>query len=254
MKLSVIIPAHNEEACIKKTVFDIVQELTREHVSHEIIVVNDGSTDQTESVLKDITKSQAMVRYINNEKPNGFGLAVRKGLEVFTGDCAAIVMGDGSDSPANLVQYFRKIEEGYECVFGSRFIKESVIKGYPAHKLILNRMANYFIRALFRLPYNDITNAFKCYRRNVIEGIEPLFSNHFNLTVEMPLKAIVRGYSYAVIPISWTNRQTGVSKLKIKEMGSRYLFIVLHLFLEKTLSCGDYFRKDKSKPEVKVDL
>lgn len=254
MKLSVIIPAHNEEACIKKTVFDIVQELTREHISHEVIVVNDGSTDRTENVLRDITQSQATVRYINNEKPNGFGLAVRKGLEVFTGDCAAIVMGDGSDSPADITKYFRKIEEGYECAFGSRFMKESRIKDYPTHKLILNRMANYFIKILFGLSYNDITNAFKCYHRKVINGVEPLFSNHFNLTVEMPLKAIVRGYTYAVIPISWTNRQEGVSKLKIKEMGSRYLFIVLHLFLEKTLSCGDYFRKDKSKPEVKVDL
>ncbi len=76
--------------------------------------------------------------------------------------------------------------------------------------------------------------------------MQPLISPHFNLTVEMPLKAIIRGYSYAVIPISWENRRTGISKLKLQEMGSRYLFIVLYLWLEKLLSRGDYRRKKSS--------
>jgi dolichol-phosphate mannosyltransferase len=152
------------------------------------------------------------------------------------------MMADGSDSPGDLVQYFRKIEEGYDCAFGSRFIRGSKILDYPVHKLAINRMANWFIRMLFRLRFNDITNAFKCYRRPVIEGMQPLLSPHFNLTVEMPLKAIVRGYSYAIVPISWTNRKSGMSKLKIKEMGSRYLFIVLYVWLEHHLSRGDYLR------------
>jgi dolichol-phosphate mannosyltransferase len=104
-------------------------------------------------------------------------------------------------------------------------------------------MANFFIEILFGLRYNDVTNAFKCYRREAIQVMQPLISPHFNLTVEMPLKAVLRGFSYAVIPISWTNRKTGISKLKIKEMGSRYLFIVLYLWLEKYLSRGDYHRR-----------
>src|SRR5262245_18786994 len=110
------------------------------------------------------------------------------------------------------------------------------------HKLILNRLANLFIRALFQLRYNDITNEFKCYRRMVIAGVGPILSHHFNLTVELPLKAIIRGYSFSVIPISWTNRTSGLSKLKIREMGSRYLFIVLYCFIERLLSRGDYRR------------
>ena len=76
----------------------------------------------------------------------------------------------------------------------------------------------------------------------MIETIQPLLSNHFNLTVEIPLKAIVRGHSFAVIPISWRNRTSGQSKLAIQEMGSRYLFIVLYVFLEHHLSRGDYRR------------
>jgi dolichol-phosphate mannosyltransferase len=175
--------------------------------------------------------------------PNGFGVAVRLGIENATGDAIAIMMADGSDSPHDLVCCYRKLVEGYDCVFGSRFISGSKVIDYPRHKLALNRLANWFIRALFRVQFNDYTNAFKLYRREVIQGMQPLISLHFNVTVEMPLKAIVRGYRFAVVPISWTNRKAGVSKLKIQEMGSRYLFIILYLWLERLLARGDYHRK-----------
>jgi dolichol-phosphate mannosyltransferase len=179
---------------------------------------------------------------IENPRAGGFGHAVLAGLEAFSGDAVCIVMADASDDPADVVTYYRKLEEGYECVFGSRFIPGSRIVDYPPHKLVVNRLANWFVKLLFGLRLNDVTNAFKCYRREVIEGLTPILSKHFNLTVELPLKAIVRGYTYAVVPVSWHNRTTGVSKLKIKEMGSRYMFIVLYVWLEKLLSRGDYRR------------
>src|SRR5262249_46270293 len=123
------------------------------------------------------------------------------------------------------------------------------VNDYPRVKLILNRVVNTGIRLLFQHGYNDTTNAFKAYRRHVIDQIQPLLSNHFNLTVEMPLKAFVRGYSYAVVPVSWTNRVHGTSKLALDEMGSRYAFIVLYVWLEHHLSRGDYRRKDVPPPE-----
>ncbi len=129
-------------------------------------------------------------------------------------------MADGSDAPADLVTYFRLLEEGYDCAFGSRFVRGAHVTAYPRLKLVLNRLANLVIRILFRHGYSDTTNAFKAYRREVIETVQPLLSNHFNLTVELPLKAIVRGHSYAVCPISWTNRREGVSKFSLQEMGS----------------------------------
>ena len=242
---SIVIPAYNEEGSIVKTIESLSQTLTDAFIPYEILVVNDNSRDRTEVILKDICTYNKNVRYINNYYPNGFGFAVRCGVENFTGDAVAIVMADSSDSPDDLVKYYYKLQEGYECVFGSRFIKGGKVIDYPAHKLSINRMANLFIKVLFGLNYNDTTNAFKAYRREVIQGIFPLISHHFNLTVEMPIKAMIRGYSYTTIPISWRNRQTGVSKLKIKEMGSRYLFITLYLFLEKLLSRGDYVRQEK---------
>jgi dolichol-phosphate mannosyltransferase len=187
--------------------------------------------------------SNPEVRLVQNRGRHGFGMAVRCGLQAVTGEAVAIVMADGSDSPEDVVTCYRRLLEGPDCVFGSRFMRGAKVTDYPRHKLVLNRLANWFIKALFGVRFNDFTNAFKLYRRAVIEGMQPLISPHFNLTVEMPLKAIVRGYSFAVVPIRWTNRKTGISKLKIKEMGSRYLFIVLYLWLEKYLARADYHRR-----------
>ena len=119
----------------------------------------------------------------------------------------------------------------------------SRVSDYPKAKLFANRIVNTGIRYAFRIDCNDVTNAFKMYRREVIEGCRPLIAPHFNLTVEIPLKAIIRGFSWTVIPISWRNRTKGVAKLRLKEMGSRYFFIIAYLWLEKYFSRGDYLRK-----------
>lgn len=243
--LSIVIPAYNEEDCITPTVNTITQFLKQKNISYEILIVNDNSRDNTEQILQNLHSQNHRVRYINNYYPNGFGFAVRCGLENFQGDAVAIVMADGSDAPEDILSYYDKLKEGYDCIFGSRFIKGGKVIDYPSHKLIVNRLANLFIQILFGLNFNDTTNAFKIYRREVIEGISPLISHHFNLTVELPLKSITRGYNIATVPITWRNRVAGVSKLKLKEMGSRYLFIVLYIWLEKHLSRGDYHRSKK---------
>jgi dolichol-phosphate mannosyltransferase len=238
--LSIVIPAHNEEGHIAETVRAIYSALTAAEITHEILVINDNSSDRTEEILKQLQIEIPSLRYINNAPPNGFGFAVRCGLAEFRGDVVAIMMADLSDSPADLVCFYRKLQEGYDCVFGSRFMRGGKTVDYPLFKLALNRLGNLFIQALFFRGYNDTTNAFKMYRRKVIAGIQPLLAFHFNLTVELPLKAMVREYKYAVVPNSWLNRKEGVSKFKIKEAGSRYLFIILYCWLERRLSMKDY--------------
>ena len=242
MKLSVIIPAHNERNCLGATVAGISAALTSKEIPHEILIVNDNSSDGTGELCEELAHRFDQVRCLTNSPPNGFGFAVRLGLRHFKGDAIAIVMADGSDDPQDVVAGYFKLQEGFDCVFGSRFVRGSRVVDYPIHKLVLNRLANWFISMLFGIRYNDVTNAFKMYRREVIEGVQPILSHHFNLTVELPLKAITRGFSYTVIPIRWYNRTVGFSKLKIQEMGSRYLFIVLYVWLEKHLSRGDYRR------------
>jgi dolichol-phosphate mannosyltransferase len=240
MKLSVVIPAHNEEGSIRTSIDAVYAALSTEGISHEILVVNDHSKDATEDILKKAMTEIPSLRYINNPGAGGFGYAVRMGLENFTGDCVAVMMGDMSDSPEDLVRFYKKMGEGYDCVFGSRFIRGGRTYDYPKVKLIINRMANSIVQLTFGIRYNDTTNAFKLYRKETIQGLKPFLAPHFNLTLELPLKAIVRGYSYAVLPNSWTNRKEGKSKLKIREMGSRYFFILLYCLIERFFSRGDF--------------
>jgi dolichol-phosphate mannosyltransferase len=244
MKLSVVMPAYNEQDSLVETVRTLYAELQKEQIIHEIVVINDNSKDNTENVLSNLKHEIPTLVYYTNKGPNGFGFAVRYGLERFTGDCVAIMMADLSDSPADLIRFYNKMQEGYDCVFGSRFMKGSKVYDYPWLKLIINRIANFIVSSSVGIRYNDTTNAFKLYRRDTINGLKPFLAPHFNLTLELPLKAIVRKYSYAVLPNSWTNRKNGESKLKLREMGSRYFFILLYCLIERFFSKGDYHKKD----------
>jgi dolichol-phosphate mannosyltransferase len=239
-KLSVVIPARDEEGCIASTLQHLHLELRLNDIAHEIIVVDDGSTDRTSAAVTALAESIPEIRLVKNGPPHGFGRAIICGLEQMRGDGVVIMMADESDDCRDVVRYWNALDEGWDAVFGSRFVKGGGVIGYPWLKLRLNRMANLFIRVMFGLSFNDTTNAFKAYRRTAIEGCRPLLSAHFNLTVEIPLKVIIRGYTWTIVPITWRNRRTGVAKLKIQEMGSRYLFICLYLWLEKYLSRGDY--------------
>jgi dolichol-phosphate mannosyltransferase len=243
-KLSIVIPARDEEGCIASTVHHLHLELKLRGVPHEIVVVDDGSKDRTWEILQKEKEKIQELKPVQNGGPHGFGRAISKGLDSMTGDAVVIMMADESDDCRDVVRYWEELNQGVDCVFGSRFMPGGGVIDYPAIKLWINRLANLFIRGLFHHGLNDTTNAFKAYRREVIEGIRPILSPHFNITVELPLKAIVRGYTFKTIPITWRNRRTGVAKLKIREMGSRYLFIVFYIWLEKYFSRGDYRKAD----------
>ena len=244
MKLSVVIPAYNEAESLPETLDTLYSRLKTAEIEHEIVVTNDNSKDNTLQVLEELQKTIPTLVYYTNTGPNGFGYAVRYGLERFTGDYVAVMMADLSDDPNDLVAFYKKAIEGnYDCVFGTRWSNGGKVVDYPALKRRINRLANLIVRLIFRIKYNDCTNAFKLYSRETMEGLKPFLSPHFNLTLELPLKAIVRGYSYAVVPNSWTNRKFGESKLKIKEMSSRYFFILMYCWIEKQFSQGDFKKK-----------
>ncbi len=245
MKLSIVIPARNEAGNIGLTIEGLREVLKREAIDYEIVLVDDGSTDGTAAEVASIMKLDTSIRLVRNTGLNGFGRAVQCGLNHFAGDAVVIYMADASDSPEDVVKYYHILKNKSDCAFGSRWIRNGGVSNYPLLKRMVNRLANTFIRLLFGIHYNDITNAFKGYRRRVIEGCRPLLSPHFNMTVEIPLKAIVRGYSYSVVPITWKNRRLGQSSLNMKEMGSRYLYIVLIVWLEKLLTKDDYRRRSE---------
>src|SRR6202034_483262 len=246
--LTVVLPARDEEGCIASTVEHLHLGLRIHNIAHEIIVVDDGSTYHSAEIATALSARILEARLVENGPLHGFGRAITCGLNHMSGDAAVIMMADESDDCRDVVRYWNKLNEGFDCVFGSRFMRGGGVIDYPRVKLMLNRLANLFLKVLFRIKLNDTTNAFKCYRKTVIDGCRPLISPHFNLTVEIPLKAIVRGFSWTTIPITWRNRRSGEAKLKIKEMGSRYLFICLYVWLEKYFSRGDYKKKGQGSP------
>jgi dolichol-phosphate mannosyltransferase len=239
LKLSLIIPAHNEEENIRSTITEIIPKLEVEQIPFELIVVNDNSTDRTLEVLQELTKVNKTIRIVNRTPPNGFGRAVRSGLASFKGDVVMIVMADLSDDPSDIVKYYRKIEEGYDCVFGSRFLKTSIVKEYPVIKLLVNRIINRMLQLLFLTRHNDLTNAFKAYRAEVIRSITPLQASHFNITIEMSLSALIREYKICQIPINWYGRKWGSSNLSLRSMGRRYLATLIKIWFEKLLIMDD---------------
>lgn len=241
--LSIVIPARDEEGCICSTVQHLHLELSIHNIPHEIVVVDDGSTDSTWELLQNLCHNMPELKPIQNKGLHGFGRAIICGLDNFSGDAVVIMMADESDDCRDVVRYWHEMNKGYDCIFGSRFIRGGGTIDYPLLKYLINRIANTFIDVLFRIKFNDTTNAFKAYRRETIEGCRPFIAAHFNFTIELPLKAIVRGFRWTSIPITWRNRRSGVAKLKIKEMGSRYLFICLYVWLENILSHDDYRKK-----------
>ncbi len=240
--LSVVIPARDEEGCIRSTVEHLHLELKINDVPHEIVVVDDGSSDTTWQILVELKERIPQLNPVQNTQRHGIGSAITRGFDHMQGDAAVIMMADESDDCRDVVRYWHLLNQGYDAVFGSRFLKGGGVIDYPKHKWVLNRLFNGFVRILFRHGLNDTTNAFKAYRRTTIDGCKPLISPHFNLLVELPLKAHIRGYSWTSIPITWRNRRSGVAKLKLREMGSRYLFIVLYCWLENFFSRGDYMK------------
>jgi len=240
MKMSVVIPTYNEENTIGTCVDQLVRTLGDQHgIPYEIIVVNDNSTDGTARVVHSRSEENPAIRTVKSPPPRGFGRAIRSGIEVVTGDVVVIVMGDLSDDPEDVVAYYRKLEAGYDCVFGSRFIKGSRTQYYPPLKRIVNRTVNRLIQLMFWTRFNDLTNAFKAYRVEVIRECGPYRASHFNITIEMSLSALIRRYAIAQIPIAWSGRTWGSSNLRIREMGRKYLCILLKIFFERMLIADD---------------
>jgi dolichol-phosphate mannosyltransferase len=248
--LSVVIPAYNEEENVKPTITEIIETLTKEKIPHEIVLVNDNSKDKTPQIVMEMQKNFPQIKLVNRIAPGGFGRAIRSGLENFTGDYVVIVMADLSDDPNDIVQYYYKLEEGYDAVFGSRFKKESKVIEYPIVKLYINRIVNRMIQILFWTKHNDLTNAFKAYRSHVIKSILPLRAAHFNITIEISLSTLIRNYKIASVPIHWYGRKWGQSNLKLRAMGRRYLATLIKIWFERILILDDLLaEKSVTKPE-----
>ena len=234
MSLTVLIPIKNESQIIDQTITELENSWIKE-IDHEIIFLDDFSSDNTVQKIKDLDKKKLNISIIKNTKP-GLGSAIYLGVTNSKKDYFTIFMADLSDSIEDMKMYYNTIKnKNLDSVFGSRFIQDSEVNGYPIRKLILNRLANNIIRFLFLSNYNDFTNAFKIYKLTALKALFPFVSESFNIFLELPLKIISRNYNYEIIPISWNGRKKGSSKFNINELGSNYIFTLIYCFSEKIL-------------------
>ena len=231
--LSILIPVRNETESLQDLVEYFSKNSTK--INYEVLIINDFSQDDTLAKARTLFSQKKNFRVLNNIK-RGLGGAINLGIKEALGDNVVIMMADQSDDFNDLINYNTLINQGdYDAILGSRFLRGSKVSNYPRQKLILKRFFNYFVSLIFLNKYNDYTNAFKIYKKNILIEISPLISESFNIFLEIPLKIISRKYKYKVIPINWFGRARGTSKFKIKELGSKYLFTLIYCFIEKNL-------------------
>jgi len=231
--LSIIVPVRNESNIIHE-VFDYFSNNLKD-IQHEVLIINDFSNDDTFDKCKKLVDEYKNFRIFDNPK-KGLGGAINLGINEAKGDNISIMMADLSDDIDDLRRYNVLMEQGnFDAILGSRFTRDSKVKGYPIQKLVLNRVFNFFVSIVFLNKYNDYTNAFKIYKKKTLVEIMPLISESFNIFLEIPLKIISRNYRYKIISINWIGRKKGESKFKIKELGAKYLFTLIYCFIEKNL-------------------
>ena len=234
MKLGIIIPTFQEEENIVNTVSEISEFLKINSVDFEIIIVDDNSSDSTAKIISNLITENSNIKFYLNNKKKGFGNSVVMGIEKSQSDFVTIMMADNSDSLDDLLEYYNLMLDNkkLDCVFGDRWIKGSV-KNYPIFKKVLNRLGNNVIALIFNVKYYDFTNSFKIYRKSSLLKIYPILSNHFSITIELPLKMITRGFKYQIINNSWENREHGVSKMRIINSLKTYSIIIVYCFIDK---------------------
>lgn len=213
MKTSLIIPFKNEKEYAELTMETAYSYMVANDLSFELIAVDDSS-DGTWELLKSFQKCHKNIVVVKGENPPGYGKALRKGFAMASGDILIPFNGDLCDSLDDVRSYIKLIEDGCDMVFGSRYMEGGKILDHPSAKVYLSRAGNAFFEWLFNADCSDITNTFKAYRREVIEAIAPQATG-YDLGLEIALKAIKNGYRYKTIPVVWSGRQYGVSKMSI---------------------------------------
>ena len=235
MSLSIIIPTFNEVKQLKYTIKKL-QSLKKKIKEYELIFIDDFSNDGSYQQLVLFKKKDSRIKIFKNIK-KGLGSAIKVGIKKSKKKYVCIFMCDLSDDVNDIYKYYKAITDNkkLDAVFGTRFDKNSKVINYPFFKLMLNRIANNVIKILFLSNYNDFTNAFKIYKKKVLLRLFPIVSENFNIFLELPLKIITRKLNYKIIPINWYGRKIGESKFKIKEIGSKYVYILLYCLIEKIL-------------------
>jgi len=252
--LSVIIPAMNEGGTLCSVLSQFAEDLRKEQIPFEIVVINDipsnGTADDSSQILKGLVRDYPEIHAYDRTGGTGYGTAVSTAVTLSKGDYVVISSADACNISQDIILYYRTLDEGNDAVFGSRFIPGASVTGYPQFKLFVNRVSNFILQVLFGFKFNDYTDGFKGYRRELLTQFGPLFSTKFNITIELSLKAMLLTKKIKQVPTQWYGRSWGVSKLSILRVLRYYLSTLLYI-LGLRIMTEDFLKCARTKVELR---
>ncbi|MBI4708388.1 MAG: glycosyltransferase [Candidatus Omnitrophica bacterium] len=229
MKISLVVPAHNEE----ENILDLLNKIENTlKLDHELIVVDDHSTDKTPELVRQAMRQHQNIRLVQNALESGFANAIKAGFSAVSTDVVVPIMGDLCDDLSTIPLMLEKITQGYDVVCGSRYIKGGSRLGGSGIKGFLSGLGGKSLHSLLGFPSSDISNAFKMYRKKVIETIK-IDSTGFEVSMEIPLKAFFTGFKITEVPTVWRERSKGKSSFKIFKLLPSYLKLYFWAIMRK---------------------
>jgi dolichol-phosphate mannosyltransferase len=245
---SVVVPCRNESMNIPHLVDSLVKFYGP--YLHEIVIVNDSSTDQTSEVTRQVAEREPRVRLIDRKPPNGVGRALRDGYAAATGRYILTMDADFVLILPEFRDLFDAIANGADGAIGSRFSYESVLINYPFTKILCNRAFHLLVQLV--LPgVRDTSNNLKLYRAQILKELT-IEEPHFAANAETGLKPLLSGYQIKEVPISWINRTTdmGQSSFKIVKVAPAYFGALLRILWNAWRNRKSAIAKSEPAPKV----
>lgn len=225
---SVVVPCHNEEMNVRPLVRALLD--TYDRYIHEIIIVDDNSTDHTADVTEALAREEPRVRLIRRTPPNGVGRALRDGYAAARGRYILTMDSDFLLLVPELRDLFDCVAEGHDGAIGSRFSYQSVLINYPFAKILCNRAFHALVKLTLLPRVRDLSNNLKLYRTEILQQLE-IDEPHFAANMETGIKPLLAGYDIQEVPVSWINRTVGMgaSTFRIVRVAPRYFWGLMHI-------------------------
>ena len=240
--INIVIPVYNEGENIRNTLYEIESKVK---TSHHISIIYDFDDDNSLPAIRDFMEKNRNIYLVKNKFGRGALNAIKTGFESVDDGVVLVVMADLSDDLGKVDEMFKKINEGYDVVCGSRYMKGGKQIGGPWFKKLLSREAGVSLHYLTGIPTHDVTNSFKMYTKKILNDIKIESNGGFELGMEIIIKAFLKGYKIAEVPSIWRERNAGKSNFKLWKWLLKYvrwycLAIIKTFFSEKRKDNGKY--------------
>lgn len=227
--ISIIVPVYNEEEVIGAFI-EAFMKKSKILYPYELIIVNDGSSDKTEEIVKKKSRKHKKIRLISYKPNKGLGYALRRGFSSSRGNVIVTMDSDLTHPPSFTGPLVKKVLEGYDVAIGSRYIPSAGVTKVPFHKDMLSKMTNLVTRLIIGSSIRDLTSGFRAYNSSSLNKITTQ-EKGFEVELEILLKLMKKNAKIIEVPFTSTDRQAGVSKFAVLKHGIRYFSGLVRIIL-----------------------